>query len=80
MKEEIPTFRYIKFNFIIILVCGLISIIVGICMNINNEFATGFSRRRFISFNGSAAIILGILISIYPSFLLLKNYFKKNTS
>ena len=78
MKEEISTFKNIKFNLKIILVCGLICIILGICMNVNHEFATGFSRRRFISFNGSAAIILGIFISVYPSFLLLKNYFKKN--
>lgn len=77
MDDNKPQYR--SFTTYGMLACGIISIALGIYMNINGIEAVGMlSRRRGIgSATGTSAILLGLIISAYPIYDLLKAKMKK---
>lgn len=81
MDNDKPQYR--NFTIFGILTCGIVSIALGIYMNANNLVAVGIlSRSRNIntlagSSTGIGAILLGLIISAFPIYALLKGQVKK---
>ncbi|RYZ89656.1 MAG: hypothetical protein EOP04_06235 [Proteobacteria bacterium] len=62
-----------------VLCCGLVIIVVGICLALNGETSTGYlpggrtgSGSKTGVINGPIAIVLGILFAAWPLYYLIK--------
>jgi hypothetical protein len=68
---------------VVILCCGLVIVSIGLYLFITKNSASGFPTRtkfggmgRPHTINGLGAIIVGVLLLIYPVYVLLKQGFK----
>lgn len=76
-KESKPDEKIRPFPLYGMLICGILIFIIGLYLHFTDTGATGRARPRYggggqITITGAGAIVLGVMILIFPAYQLIK--------
>ncbi len=74
--RDYPEFR--TFPIVVLLICGIVIFLIGLYLLITNQISGGVVVGKFggsgaVPISGVGTIIIGILFSIFPTGMLIKN-------